>query len=91
VNLRSTSIEWLVISASTAQFEEPGRLNGADGYAFRVIVKDFGERCARSHGFQIKIREEVDGAENDVCDNALGSDDDMDTTEIDGGSIKIHQ
>lgn len=42
-NLKSTSITWLVVSNSNAQFKGTATLNGEPGYYFRVMGKDNGE------------------------------------------------
>ena len=40
LNLKSTSIEWLVVSGSNAHFKGQGTLNGVGGYSFDVICHD---------------------------------------------------
>lgn len=55
INLKSISIDWLVISETNAQFRGECRINGADGYFFRVIAKDLGEPGVGIDEFDIKI------------------------------------
>jgi hypothetical protein len=40
LNLRSTSIQWLVVSGSSAHFKGQGTVNGVAGYYFDVISHD---------------------------------------------------
>jgi TolB protein len=54
LNLKSTSITWLVVSGSNAQFKGTATLNGEPGYYFKVIAKDNGE-LEDSDWFSIKI------------------------------------
>lgn len=55
LNLISTSIYWLVISKVNVQFTGECRINGADGYFFRVIAKDLGVPGVGIDEFDIKI------------------------------------
>lgn len=95
LNFHSDSYEWLVVSGAKAKYKGEGTLNGVDGYKFMLtaIDADINENDAFGiDRFRIKIwTEDQSGVENIVYDNALGSDDDMTTTEIGGGSITIHE
>jgi len=55
LNLKSTSITWLVVSGSNAQFKGTATLNGVSGYYFRVIAQDKGEPGVGQDTFAIKI------------------------------------
>jgi hypothetical protein len=55
INLKSTSIDWLVISEANGQFKGQGMINGTYGYFFRVIAKDLGEPGIGTDEFDIKI------------------------------------
>lgn len=84
MNFRSSSYDWLVITAGSARFKGSGTINGdalsPDGseYKFMIWAED------EPDSFRIRIWAEDDvGGEVDVYDND-GS------TEIGGGSIVIH-
>jgi len=55
INLKSTSIDWLVISGTSAQFQGRGTINGEGLYTFRVLAKDNGEPGAGTDHFDIRI------------------------------------
>ena len=54
IKLKSTSIDWLVISSMSAQFQGTGTINRED-YTFRVWAEDNSELGAGSDYFDIKI------------------------------------
>jgi len=53
LNLKSTTITWLVVSGSNAQFKGTATLNGVSGYYFRVWAHDGG--AVEKDTFSIKI------------------------------------
>ncbi len=53
ISLKSTSIAWLVVSSSNAQFKGMATVNGVSGYYFRVAAQDGG--TGGSDTFAIKI------------------------------------
>ncbi len=53
INLESTSITWLVVSESSAQFKGTAIVNGDSGYHFRVMAHDGGSQGTDT--FAIKI------------------------------------
>jgi len=55
IKLKSTSIDWLVISSVSAQFQGTGTINGEGLYTFRVQTEDNGKPGAGSDHFDIKI------------------------------------
>jgi hypothetical protein len=84
LNLKSTSIDWIVISGSNAQFKGQGRFNGIDGYFFRVTAKDFGEPGAGTDEFDIKI---WDGDPDNSVSSLVHSSKNI----LSGGNIVIHK
>lgn len=54
-HLKSTSIDWLTLSAVSARFPGTGTINGDDFHAFRVPAKGNGDPGAGSDHFDIKI------------------------------------
>ncbi len=62
INLKSATIDWLVISATSAQFQGTGTINGEGTYTFRVRGTDNGEPGAGTDHFDIRIWE---GAETE--------------------------
>jgi hypothetical protein len=60
IHLKSMSIDWLTISAVSAQFHGTGTINGDGLYTFRVKAKDNGEPGADNDHFDIKIRNGTD-------------------------------
>jgi hypothetical protein len=55
INLKSTSIDWLVISGVSAQFQGTATVNGEGPFTFRVNAKDNAEPGAGVDGFDIRI------------------------------------
>lgn len=93
LNFHSDSYDWLVIAGAKAMFKGMGTINGEGMYKFMLTGIDAdinGNDSFEVDRFWIKIWHEDADGEHVVYDNALGSDDDQDTTEIGGGSIVIH-
>jgi hypothetical protein len=82
INLKSTSIDWLVISAVSAQFQGTGTINGEGLYTFRVMAKDNGEPGVGVDHFDIKIWDGTD-TEADPIHKAKNV--------LDGGNIVVHK
>jgi parallel beta-helix repeat protein len=82
INLKSTTIDWLVISGVSAQFQGTGTINGQGLYTFRVMAKDNGEPGTGSDLFNIKIWENTD-TEADPIHKAKNI--------LSGGNIVIHK
>jgi len=59
IKLKSTSIDWLVISSVSAQFQGTGTIN-RELYTFRVQAKDNGKLGAGNDHFDIKIWDGTD-------------------------------
>ncbi|MFA4880246.1 MAG: HYR domain-containing protein [Candidatus Doudnabacteria bacterium] len=55
INLKSTTIDWLVISETSAQFQGTGTINGTGLYTFRVMAKDNAEPGIGADHFDIRI------------------------------------
>jgi len=55
LNLKSTSYEWVTLAATQAMFEGVGRLNGLDGYKFRVRAVDGDKLGTGIDRFEIRI------------------------------------
>jgi hypothetical protein len=81
IHFKSTSIDWLTISAVSAQFQGTGTINGEGLYTFRVQVKDNGEPGAGTDHFDIKIWEGTD-TEADPYHKAKNT--------ISGGNIQVN-
>lgn len=60
INLKSTTIDWLVISGVSAQFQGTATINGEGLYTFRVSAKDNDEPGVGSDEFDIKIWDGTD-------------------------------
>ncbi|MEH0416966.1 family 43 glycosylhydrolase [Streptomyces sp. B21-083] len=65
VQLRATSSDWLVITGSTAVYQGSGKVNGKDGYAFRITATD------KPDTFRIQIWKKSSGVV--VYDNRTGT------------------
>ncbi|MBU1024051.1 hypothetical protein KKB99_07180 [bacterium] len=92
-NFHSESYDWLVIAGAKAMYKGVGTINGEGEYKFMLSAIDADINSNDAHEvdrFRIKIWYEENDTEVVVYDNALGSDEDDDTTEIGGGSIVIH-
>jgi hypothetical protein len=84
LDFRSTTLDWLVVSGSTAHLEGSGTLNGAAGFGFSLRVTDGAPDAIR-----IRIWNRVTGAV--VYDNQPESPPDSEVvTPLGGGSIQIH-
>jgi len=55
LNLKSTSYDWVAVSNTQVIFEGTGRLNGVDGYRFRVWAFDGDKAGGQSDRFTIRI------------------------------------
>jgi PKD repeat protein len=91
LNFHSDTYDWLVIAGSRAQYKGTGTINGKGEYGFMLTATD-GELNGGggSDKFRIKIWNKA--SDEVIYDNMLDADDDADlTTEIQGGSITIHQ
>jgi hypothetical protein len=84
LNLKSASIDWLVMSAENAQFKGRGRVNGVEGYFFRVIAKDFAEPGVGADEFAIKI---WDGDPDSTDTTLVHSSKNV----LNGGNIVVHK
>jgi len=82
INLKSTTIDWLIISSVSAQFQGVATINSEGIYTFRVRVKDNGEPGIGSDEFNIKIWQGMD-TEADPIHKAKNI--------IAGGNITIHK
>ena len=81
LHLKSTSIDWLTLSAVSAQFQGTETINGDGLYTFRVQAKDNGEPGVDVDHFDIKIWEGTD-TEADPTHKAKNT--------ISGGNIQVH-
>jgi len=82
INLKSTTINWLVISEVSAQFQGTGTINGTGFYTFRVLAKDNAEPGVGADYFDIKIWAGTDTEANPIhkAKNVLA-----------GGNIVVHK
>jgi hypothetical protein len=55
LNLKSTSIAWIVVSGSNVQFTGSATIDGNSGFFFRVIAQDKGEPGVGKDTFAIKV------------------------------------
>ena len=85
IDLKSLSIDWLVISATSAQFEGTATIKGFEGlFTFRVRATDTGEPGAGQDHFDIRIWEGTEILEDqDPIHKAKNI--------ISGGNIVIHK
>jgi parallel beta-helix repeat protein len=60
IKLKGKSIDWLVISSVSAQFQGTGTINGEGLYTFRVQAKDNGKPGAGNDHFDIMIWKGID-------------------------------
>jgi PKD repeat protein len=85
-NFNSSSMDWLVVAGSKAQFSGGGTVNGSGNYGFILTVID-----GDVDKFRIRIWDKSSGAT--VFDNVAGASDDIDEANpqpIGGGSVVIH-
>ena len=90
LNFHSTSYDWLVIAGKKAMYKGDGTVNGDAGFTFQINAID-GDLSGGDgiDKFRIKIKQTVGGV---IYDNQSGAGDNDDpTTELSGGSIKIHK
>jgi PKD repeat protein len=86
LNFRSTSLDWLVVTANVAQLQGRGTVNGAGDYGFDVKAVD----GASGDAIRIRIWHRLTGVV--VYDNQPGESLDSDAvTSLGGGSIQLHQ
>jgi PKD repeat protein len=86
LDFRSTALDWLVVSGSTAQLQGRGTLNGTGEYAFEVLAID----GVSADAVRIRIWNQATGAL--VYDNQ--PDEPLDSnaaTPLGGGSVQLHQ
>ena len=91
LTFKSTSYEWLVVSAAHARYKGVGTINGDGSYGFMITAVD-GDSPGNggADAFRIKIWELSSGAV--VYDNKMGEDDSSQSaTLLGGGSIVIHR
>ena len=91
LNFHSGTYEWLVVANHKAQYKGTGTINGGGNYGFMLFAIDANLTPSTDVDlFRIKIWDK-DNGDMVVYDNELSGADDADpTTEIGGGSIKIH-
>jgi hypothetical protein len=90
LNFSSTSYDWLVVAGTKAQYKGVGTINGFGTYTFLLTAVD-GDTKGSPDMFRMKIWKTVNGVDQVVYDNQMGSIDDSNpTTAIGGGSIQIH-
>lgn len=82
INLKSQTIDWLVISGSSAQFQGTATINGEGLYTFRVQVKDNGTPGAGVDHFDIRIWGGTDTSAG-IYHKAKNT--------LDGGNIVVHK
>jgi parallel beta-helix repeat protein len=82
INLKSTSIDWLVISGTSAQLQGTGTINGEGLYTFRVRATDSGEPGAGIDHFDIKVWAGTD-TEGEPIHSAKNV--------LSGGNIVVHK
>ena len=91
LNFHSSDYDWLVIAHHKAMYKGTGTINGEGNYGFMLTAID--EDLTPSTDvdlFRIKIWDKDTGEV--IYDNQMGDEEDADpTTEIGGGSIKIHK
>ena len=87
LSFQSTSYQWLVIAASSAQFEGTGTINGSGNYTFLVTIVDGGKTGPSL--IRIKIWDTASGTV--IYDSQPGAPDTATpTVAIGGGNLKIH-
>ena len=83
INLKSTSLMWLVISDTSAQFQGIGTINETGTYTFRVLAKDGNQSAGQTDEFTIRIWEGTN-TEADPIYQAIKS-------PLSGGNIIVHR
>lgn len=90
LNFQSTTYQWLVVAGAKAQFKGEGTINGSGNYGFMLTAID-GAKSGGPDKFRIKLWDKTSG-DAVVYDNQMDAAEDSDTaTELQGGSIVIHQ
>jgi len=92
LNFHSDTYDWLVIAGARGIFKGSGTINGEGSYNFMLVAVDgalSGGGGVDKFRLKIWVRDEETGEEIIIYDNMLGDEDG--TTEIGGGSIKIHK
>jgi alpha-tubulin suppressor-like RCC1 family protein len=92
LNFHSDNYEWLVIAGARAMYKGTGNINGAGNYGFMLSAIDADLTPSTDVDlFRIKIWDK-DNADFVVYDNEMAIAEDAEpTTQIAGGSIKIHK
>jgi hypothetical protein len=91
LTFKSTSYEWLVVSAAHAKYKGEGTINGGGRYGFMLTAVDGNRKDAGAPDeFRIRIWDLSSGTV--VYDNKMGdADDAISGTWLGGGSIVIHK
>lgn len=91
LDFRGASYDWLVIAGARAQYRGSGTVNGADGYGFILTAVDGDlDGGGGIDRFRLRIWDQATDAV--IYDNKSGEADDGEvTTELGGGSIRIHK
>ena len=92
LNFHSDTYDWLVIAGARGIFKGSGTINGEGSYNFMLVAVDgalSGGGGVDKFRLKIWVGNEETGEEIIIYDNMLGDEDG--TTEIGGGSIKIHK
>ncbi len=92
LNFHSDTYQWLVIAGSKAKYKGTGTINGEGNYGFMLTAIDAELTPSTDVDlFRVKIWDK-DNNDEIVYDNMLGEEDTAEpTTELQGGSIKIHK
>ena len=92
LKFHSDTYDWLVIAGARGIFKGSGTINGEGSYNFMLVAVDGalnGGGGVDKFRLKIWVGNEETGEEIIIYDNMLGDEDG--TTEIGGGSIKIHK
>ena len=85
LDFHSTSLDWLVVTGSTAHLQGSGTLDGTGSYGFSIHATE----ASAGDAVRIRIWNRVTG--DVVYDNAPGSPpDSSDASPLGGGSIRVH-
>jgi hypothetical protein len=97
LNFHSSQYDWLVIAGARAVYKGTGTINGEGSYNFMLTAIDGdvnGGGGVDKFRIKIWVVDEITGEDVIIYDNMLGAEDDADlgsTTELGGGSIKLHK
>ncbi|MBA7648904.1 hypothetical protein ES703_56694 [subsurface metagenome] len=83
INLKSSSITWLIAGSASAQFQGEGTVNGEAFYTFRVLAKDGDKAGGQPDEFTIRIWQGAD-TEADPIYQAIHA-------QLGGGNIIVHE